>query len=81
MRSVELTNISHDTHVFIAKLNREIVTYWKIYCPTRPHAGLENVLMNGTACHMLVPVCLPGSNLNVHNNPEKLMVSRDATGI
>jgi hypothetical protein len=28
-----------------------------LYCPTRSHAGLSNVLVNGLACHILVSVC------------------------
>ena len=35
----------------------------------RPQAGLQNVLVNGQACHMLVSVCLLGINLNTYGKP------------
>jgi len=41
----------------------------------RSHNGLSNVLACGLACHMLVFVCLFGSNLFVHAKPEKLRLA------
>lgn len=36
---------------------------------------------NGLACHMVVCMCLLGSNLNVYAKPEELRLSRDTSGI
>jgi len=38
--------------------------------------GLQNILVYGLACHVLVSVCLPCSSLNVLDKPEKLRQSR-----
>jgi hypothetical protein len=48
-----------------------------LYHPTRPYAGLINVLVIGLACRMLV--C--GSNLNVCTKPEKLEAAQDTIGV
>ena len=42
-----------------------------LYGPKRPYAGLYKVVTNGRACHMLVCLCLLGSNLNAHVKLEK----------
>jgi len=45
--------------------------------PMMPHADLQNILMNGLACHMLISVCLFDSFLSVHSKPEKLRPSEN----
>lgn len=48
-----------------------------LYHSMRPYADHLNILVNGLACHILVTVCLHGSNLNVHAKLEKLRPSQD----
>ena len=44
-------------------------------------AGLKNVLLNGVACHILVPLCSLGSSVKVQTKPAKLRPSWDTIGI
>ena len=54
---------------------------FKFYHPTWIYGPIWNVQANSLACHILVSVCLLGSNLNTCAKPEKIRPSRDTTGI
>jgi len=54
---------------------------FNFYHTTRLYSHLCNVLENDLAYHMLVSVCLLGSNLNTCAKTEKIRPSRDTTGI
>jgi len=56
-----------------------ILKFCNLYHPTRKYDRFYDVLVNGIASHMLVSLCLFGSNLNIHAKPEN-SDNKDTTG-
>jgi len=69
---VELANLS----MFLYDYSYNSI-FIKLYLPTRPHAGFQNVLVNGVASRVLVSVSFLGSNLKVYAKPQKVSQSKE----
>ena len=69
---IELASLS----MFLYDYNSNSI-FIKLYRPTRPHAGFQNVLANGVASRVLVSVSFLGSNLKVDAKPQKLGQSKE----
>jgi len=69
---IELASLS----MFLYDYNSDSI-FIKLYRPTRPHAGFQNVLANDVASRVLVSVSFLGSNLKVDAKAQKLGQSKE----
>ena len=69
------------TSAFTGGRKLQFSTIITLYISQRSSVANFNIQTNGLSRHMLVSVCLLGSNLNVNAKPGNLGPSTDTTGI